>query len=82
MSPERAVCVAFTLNRSFYPTTSVHPVSELIHPRAIKIMWSQTLETEKTKITEINQGKASEMLANLVQEYNKQPRPEKYENKN
>ena len=45
-------------------------------------MWSQTLETEKTKITAINQGKASEMLANLVQEYNKQPRPEKYENKN
>ena len=38
------VCVVFTLNRSFYPTTSVHPVSALIlHPREIQIMWSQTV---------------------------------------
>ena len=34
------VCVVFTLNRSFYPT-SEHPVSVLIHPTEIQIMWSQ-----------------------------------------
>ena len=56
-----SACVVFTLNRSFSPTTSVHPVSVLIlHPREIQNLWSQT-ETEKTK-TSINQGKASEML--------------------
>ena len=35
--------VVFTLNRSFYPTTSaVPPVSFVIlHPRGIQIMWSQ-----------------------------------------
>ena len=45
--------VVFTLNRSFYPTTSaVPPVSFLIlHPREIQIMWSQT-ETEKTNAEE------------------------------
>ena len=40
----RAVAVAvFTLNRSFYPTTSaVPPASFLIlHPREIQILWSQ-----------------------------------------
>ena len=44
------VFVVFTLNRTFYPTTSaVHPVSVLIlHPREIQIMRSQT-ETEKKK---------------------------------
>ena len=40
------VCAVFTLNRSFYSTTSVHPVSVLIlHPEEIQIMWSQ-IETE------------------------------------
>ena len=69
----QCVCVVFTLNRSFYPTTSaVHPVSVLIlHPREIQIMWSQTVETEKTKTTTMNQGKASEMLAYRVREHNK-----------
>ena len=64
-------CVVFTSNRSFYPTTSVHPVSVLIlHPREIQIMWSQT--ERKNKTTAINQGnKASEKLAYLVREYNK-----------
>ena len=28
-------------NRSFYRTTSVHPESAPIHPREIKVMWSQ-----------------------------------------
>ena len=43
------VCVVFTLNRSFYSTTSVHPVSVLtFHPREIQILWSQT-ETDKNK---------------------------------
>ena len=33
-----AVVVVFTLNRSFYPTTSVHPVSVLLlHPREIHL---------------------------------------------
>ena len=66
------VCVVFTLNRSFYPTTSVHPVSVLIvHPREIEIMWSHTVRQRKTKTTAINQGKASEMLAYLVRQHNK-----------
>ena len=38
------VCVAFTLNRSFYSTTSVHLVSVLIlHHREIQVLWSQTV---------------------------------------
>ena len=38
------------LHRSFYPTSSVHPVSVLIlHPREIQIMWSQTVKQRKTK---------------------------------
>ena len=46
-----AVVVVFTLNRSFYPTTSaVPPVSFLIlHPREIQIMWSQTVRQKKNK---------------------------------
>ena len=45
------VVVVFTLNRSFYPTTSaVPPVSFLIlHPREMQIMWSQTVRQRKTK---------------------------------
>ena len=43
-------CVVFTLNRSFYSTTSVHTVSVLIlHPREVQIMWSQTETREKPK---------------------------------
>ena len=43
------VVVVFTLNPSFYPTTSViHPVSVLIiHPRKIEILLSQTAKQEK-----------------------------------
>ena len=42
--------VVFTLNRTFYPTSSaVPPVSFLIlHPKEIQFVWSQT-ETEKKK---------------------------------
>ena len=47
------VVVVFTLNRSFYPTTSaaaVPPVSFLIlHPREIQVLWSQTMRQRKTK---------------------------------
>ena len=45
------VVVVFTLNRSFYPTTSAAPpVSVLIlHPREVQIMWSQTVRQRKTK---------------------------------
>ena len=45
------VVVFFTLNRSFYPTTSSVPaVSFLIlHPREIQIMGSQTVRKRKTK---------------------------------
>ena len=64
------VCVV-TFNRSFYPTTSVHPVSVLIHPREIQTLWSPTVRQRKTKTTAINQGKASEILAYLVREHNK-----------
>ena len=30
---QSTVVVVFALNRSFYPTSAVHPVSVLIHPR-------------------------------------------------
>ena len=45
------VVVVFTLNCSFYPTTSAaHPVSVLIlYPREIQIMWSQTVRQRKNK---------------------------------
>ena len=66
------VCVVFTLNHCFYPTTSVHAVSVLIlHPREIQILWSQTVRQRETKTTTINQGKAGEMLAYLVREHQK-----------
>ena len=66
------VCVVFTLICSFYSPISVHPVSVLIlHPKEIQIMWSQTVRQRKNKTTAINQGKASEMLADLVREHNK-----------
>ena len=38
-------------------------------------MWSQTVETEKTKTTTMNQGKASEMLAYRVREHNNKKTP-------
>ena len=50
--PGATTTVVFTLNRSFYPTTSaVPPVSFLIfHPGGeIQIMWSQTVRRRKTK---------------------------------
>ena len=75
------MCVVFTLNRSFYPTTSaVQPVSVLIlHPRDTNSVVTQ--RQRKTKTTVVNQGKASEMLAHLVQYDNatKHARPAKYE---
>ena len=44
------VIAVFTLNRPFYPSSSVHPVSVLIpHPREILILWSQTVRQRKTK---------------------------------
>ena len=49
----------------------------ILRPREIpgtnyQIMWSQPVcETEKTKTTALNQGKASEMLAYRVREHNK-----------
>ena len=48
--------IVFTLNRSFYPTSSaVHPVSVLrLNPREIQILWSQTVRQEKTCIRTIN----------------------------
>ena len=65
------VCVAFTSNRSFYPATSVHPLSVMIHPIEVQILWSQTVRQRETKTTAIKQGKASEMLAYLVRERNR-----------
>ena len=45
------VVVVSTSNRSFYPTTTiaVPPVSLLIHPREIQILWSQTVRQRRTK---------------------------------
>ena len=44
------VVVVFTLNRRFYPASSVHPVSVLIpYPDEILILWSQTVRQRKTK---------------------------------
>ena len=58
-------CDVFTLNRSFYSTISVHPVSVLIlYPT--EITNSTDLWDRKNKTIAINQGKASEMLAYLV----------------
>ena len=40
----KTVCAVFALSRSFYPMTSVHPVSVLVlHPREIQNLWSQTV---------------------------------------
>ena len=65
------VCAVFTLHRSFYSTTSVHPVSvPILHPTERQILWTQA-EREKPKTTAVNQGKASEVLAYLVRENNK-----------
>ena len=36
--------VVYYMNRSFYPTSAVPPVSFLIHPKQIQIMWSQLYE--------------------------------------
>ena len=42
--------VVFKLTFSFYPPTSVYPVSVLIpYPREILILWSRTEKTEKSK---------------------------------
>ena len=42
------VFVVFRLNRYFYPTTSVHPVFDLIlHPRKMQMPWSQTVRHSK-----------------------------------
>ena len=52
------VVVVFTLKCSFYPTLAVHPVSVLIHPREIQILWSQTTWWDrKTKISRMSQGR-------------------------
>ena len=45
-----SVCVVFTLNRPFYPASSVRPVCVLIpYPRVIIIMWLQTVGQRKTE---------------------------------
>ena len=68
--------VVFTLNRPFYPASSVHPVSVLIpYPRETLILWSQTVRQRKTKIIiKKNTGKfkcrASGMPAYRVREHN------------
>ena len=47
------VSMVFTLNRSFYPTTSILPVSvRILHPREIQIL-SSDCETEKSKASAI-----------------------------
>ena len=51
------VCVAFTSNRSFYPATSVHPLSVMIHPIEVQILWSQTVRQRKTKTTPSTKAK-------------------------
>ena len=44
------VVFVFTLNRSFYPTSAIPPMSFLIlHPRGTQIVWSQTARQRKTK---------------------------------
>ena len=64
------VCVVFTVNCSFHPTTSAHPESVLIHPREIHILWSQTVKQSEPNSRDY-QGKVSEVLAYRVQEHNK-----------
>ena len=56
----QVIVVVFTLNRSFYPTTSGVPsVSFLIHAREIQTLWSQTARQRKTKRQRIKVGKSS-----------------------
>ena len=51
------VCIVLTINRSFYPTTSVHRVSVLIIcPREIQILRSQAAR-QSTLNHQLNQGK-------------------------
>ena len=60
---QSTVVVVFALNRSFYPTSAVHPVSVLIlHPRKIQIITSDS-ETEKSEIANASR------LANQVRTY-------------
>ena len=43
------MCVFFTLNRSFYPSTSSTPIIlsvPILHPREVQALWSQTYDTE------------------------------------
>lgn len=49
--PDNGICcVVFTLNRCFYPASSVHPVSVLIpYPRQTIILWSQIMRQRKKK---------------------------------
>ena len=67
------VVVVFTLNRPFYPASSVHPVSVLIpFPREILLLWSQTVRQRKTKKIKLNRKfkcQASEVLAYRVREH-------------
>jgi len=44
-----SMCVFFTLNRSFYPSTSSTPIIlsvPILHPREVQALWSQTYDTE------------------------------------
>ena len=78
------VVVVFTLNRSFYHTTSaVPPVSFLIpHPREIQVLWSQTVRQRKTKRSIIKVGKSSASVPGTrAQQKKRHPRNKSYEKK-
>ena len=75
------MCVVFTLNRSFYPMTSVHPVSVLIDPREILIMWSQT-DREKPKQPQLMEVRQVKCYRTWYENTAKQARPDQKHEKN
>ena len=63
-------CVVFTLNRSFYPASSAHPVPVLIpYPGEIVVLWAQIERQRNTENQNYRKfmGKASAMSAYWVE---------------
>ena len=81
MNASYSYVVVFTLNRSFYPTTSaVPPVSFLIHPRDTNYV--VRLRQRKIKRQRIKAGKSSASVPGTrAQQKKRHPRNKSYEKK-
>ena len=78
-NPVAVVVVVFTLNRSFYPTSAVPPVSVLIlYAREIQIVWSLSLWEKTQKKSRIipwaNQMLTINNVQRAQQQKERQPR--------